>query len=1015
MARSFEGRGSEALYNAELYKLYEAIQHLLDMPETDAGPYAELQGALWLDRSSGGGDLKFRNNGVWENVFGDKFKIICEILSDTEPKNPVLGQLWLDNGILKYFSGVDWIPVKSVNVDTNINLSVFEQFLLIAPVEPAGKKVINPDHEIINGFIEEVFQTTTPKQQYILTKGECSTQGLGVKVYVNGNRLPKTYYQIINSLVIEITETLGESPAGEENIITIIYQNNKSEVSIDATHSQFLIPSVDLDRVFINGYHDIPTSFYEECNVPIPNDIIFSTISNIALEYPTDDMINKSIAAVHVNPKKLTNITKKMIKINNNGFIPVVEWNTEFYAVKDGICKLLTKKPIAEYTATSNGIILSQDIVNKYDFIYAITYEFDSASTGIGELYKNVVILNNNSSIYIGEVEDPSTISVFTQGLYLDPVGNYEYDNGYINIKLPGMLDIGIIVWPKKETGTLIDFNNDGKGVITTNLIFEKPLIMVYGFTLTQDFKVLNKSDYTIEQDPNGTIKFILSESFNQPGLKYAIVETKTYDIYGDVEEDMIISSGTIIEDINGELYVNLIKTNADGTESPITNLDTLENVILFANGLLIAKNDVEIDTANGRIYIKNHNFIAGMDYTLLRDDKGRYIHSNKVSFNTLPLPHKSDATLVYIENQLLTDANDLYSTYLPTKAYNGEVKLIINDNIETWYIYNNGWQKVTENDLLNKLDTLVSNYMSDEHAISILKKFGEVECVYYSYTYANSIEYPLLVGNIRTSVNKTDYRVAFNHLYPYGHNSLAIWQNGLRQYPNLNGTKYAPDGIYELADISPGYFRVAEPIDGIIFYVVEKPEAGEKSTCNQQILTENDLVQGTNNLIFNTNINLAAGNVRLFISGLRQPESVYKIIDSHTILIDGEILCGSNFPISKEVFNNQLIEIVRTYPDTILIESRSDYNLKEITLPIRYDGQNEFLVRTYNKDNPLKGGDSLPESIINSKDFIMIYINGLAYGKNYTINKEKQSIILNDTEYCSKLTSNDFITFEWR
>ena len=665
------------------------------MPETDAGPYAELQGALWLDRSSGGGDLKFRNNGVWENVFGDKFKIICEILNDTEPKNPVLGQLWLDNGILKYFSGVDWIPVKSVNVDTNINLSVFEQFLLIAPVEAAGKKVINPEHEIINGFIEEVFQTTTPKQQYILEKGECSTQGLGVEVYINGNRLPNTYYQIINSIVIEIIETLGESPEGENNIITINYQNNRQELSIDETHCQFLVPSVDLDRVFINGYHDIPTSFYEDCKVDIPNDVIFSTISNIALEYPTDDMVNKSIAAVHVNPKKLTNITKKVIKINNNGFIPVTEWNTEFYAIKDGVCKLITKKPIAEYTATSNGIILSQDIVNKYDFIYAITYEFDSASTGIGELYKNVVILNNSSSIYIGELEDPNTISVFTQGLYLDPEGNYEYKNGYINIKLPGMLDIGIIVWPKKETGTLIDFNEDGKGVITSNLTFEKPLIMVYGFTLTQDFKVLNKSDYTIEQDPNGTIKFILSEKFNQPGLKYAIVETITYDLYGDIDEDMFIDSGTIIEDIDGELYIDLIDTiKDDGTETYITDLETLENVILFTNGLLIAKNDVEIDTANGRIYIKNHNFEAGMDYTLLRDDKGRYIHSNKVSFNTLPLPHKSDATLVYIENQLLTDANDLYSTYLPTKAYNGEVKLIINDNIETWYIYNNGWQK---------------------------------------------------------------------------------------------------------------------------------------------------------------------------------------------------------------------------------------------------------------------------------------------------------------------------------
>ena len=1025
MARSFDGRGSEKLYNEELYKLYEILQHFLDIPDTSAGPAASLDGALWLDRSTGTGELKFKNNDQWLTVFGDKFKMICEILSDTEPDKPIAGQLWLDNGVLKYYSGVDWIPVKSVNIDTEFNLSAFEQFLIISPIKPAGKIVINPEGSIINDLIEETFKTDNVLMTYTLTKGECASTGKTVNVFVNGCKLPKDYYEIIDSTHIRINDIIGT--AMDNNVVTIDYKNNQSTTTIDTTYSQFLLPQVNLDRVFINGFHDIPSSFYEDCGKEVPENILLNTISNIALEYPTDDMENKSLAAVHVNPKKLTKITKYLFKINSDGYIPLTEYNTEFYAIKDGISKFLVKKPTADYEANSTGIILSQDIINSFDFVYAIVYEFDNAATGTGSLTKGVINLSKETSIYIGYVEDPEMISVFVQGLYLDPENNYTYDNGYIMFKLETNMDIGVIIWPKKETGTIVNFNEDGNAVIKPNKSYNHPLVMVYGLTLNEDYNdKIMLADYEIHTDENGEVTYIL-KNVNKPNLKYAIVETLSYDINGDIEENMFVDSGIVKKDTDGSIYIDLLETDEEGNyvlgpdnkEIEKTDLSTLSNVIVFANGILIAKNDVDVDTVNGRITIKNNNFVEGMDYTLLRDDNERYIFSNIISFNTIPIKTKSDATLVYIQNQLLTDANSLYTTYLPTTGcYNGEIKLLIDGEDQTWYIYNHGWKKIEDENLIKKLEDNTLNYVSDEHSISILKNYGNIECVYYSYQYANSIEYKLLTGNIRTVEGKRDYRVAYNHIYPYGHNSLFIWQNGLRQIPNQHGTKNEPDGIYELAggsDALPGYFRVPQSINGSIFYVVEKPENTETKSCEYQVLTTDDIVEGSNNFMFKTNINLAAGNIRLFISGIRQPESAYKVIDSHTFIIDGKILCGKDFPEENVYVNGKLKKIIREHPDTILIETRPDYNLKEKTIKVRYNGQNEFLVKAINPEDPIKGGDSLPQSIINSNDFVMIYINGLAYGKNYTIDKDKQSIILNDKAVCKNLTKNDSIIFEWR
>ena len=105
--RSFNGRQGEQIYNKELYTLYEILKHFLDVPDNPSiGPKSNLEeaGALWLDMQSNPGysHLMYKDkNNKWKPIFDDWFKIIKEIKSQEEPRQPEEGQLWIDkNGVL---------------------------------------------------------------------------------------------------------------------------------------------------------------------------------------------------------------------------------------------------------------------------------------------------------------------------------------------------------------------------------------------------------------------------------------------------------------------------------------------------------------------------------------------------------------------------------------------------------------------------------------------------------------------------------------------------------------------------------------------------------------------------------------------------------------------------------------------------------------------------------------------------------------------------------------------------
>ena len=58
---------------------------------------------------------------------------------------------------------------------------------------------------------------------------------------------------------------------------------------------------------------------------------------------------------------------------------------------------------------------------------------------------------------------------------------------------------------------------------------------------------------------------------------------------------------------------------------------------------------------------------------------------------------------------------------------------------------------------------------------------------------------------------------------------------------------------------------------------------------------------------------------------------------------------------------------------------------------------------------------DNLPEELFRTKDRVMIYINGLAYGKDYKIEENKIKLVNSEITKLLGNSKRDIITFEWR
>lgn len=894
------GRQSEQLYNEELFKLYESIRHLLEIPENDkSGPDAKLHGALWLNLATN--ELNYYNKELnqWEIIFRDKFRIVDRLMDQFPPDRPVYGQLWINQDVLMFYDGSQWKPIKALMQDgSQINLATFEDFLIMSPLHPPGNLVINDG-------------TTSNK-------------------------------------------------------------------------SQFLVPNTKAGKLFINREY---RNDYEEINA-------------VTIQYPKQDLIGKTPSWVHVNPGKLTSIKKRLFKIDKESHhIPVSAYNTEFYGFKRDSAFGYFLRPggnddDGEYMVHPEGIYLSYNAAQNFDYVLAITYEFSWIKSS-GRLTRTNT-KRNASSYYVGGFGGP--INVFVEGYDLENK-YYYYDalTKVVNITDPNMnenLEVSFFRSIMREYGLIRERTLDGKGIIKLRYKYKNPLVFVNGQALHSSL-----GDVEINDD-----KILVAGA--RRDMSYCVMELEgSYQKDGGEHEayNMFLESGRVSQVINnqGIIYISNFKEKVPEDEG----------LVLFVDGLLCKKEDVIRNYEEG--YITVNGLQKGQEYILLHDKFHNLLYDEN-KLQAALVTGKTDESLVFMNNLLICNDTAIVTSKTMEEeaevAAHGELKLFLDPTddgmqgeFKIWSEYDKAWVDCDEA-TIDAVKKIAFSYENGLHNISLnidydVNDYFEV----YAYNFANTIEKPLIINSFYV---EDEAEIEIDSHFVHGSNSLQVFLDGVRQYPSV---------IRERADGSGFAFVDPEtdelvPVTGKITYIIEHPEGGANQTCTRQELDHRHVLNGTSN-VYRTDISLYPGRVTVYVSGLRQPKESYVILDNHTIMFKDKetqlIGAENNFPVKHiRKDDGSVVEVEHKVEDRILIEVRQEFQRQERTITIT--DPNTFDINVEEHD--------LPKEILEAADEILIFFNGVFSGLRnnlgYVKDRNKGVITILDGSYVEMMNHDPLYKF---
>ena len=1027
--RSFSGRQGEQVYNQELYTLYEILKHFLDTPDNSdpkVGPQSGLEkpGALWLDRQNkpGYAHVMYRDGDkTWKPIFDDWFKIIKEIRNESEPNNPQNGQLWIDeNGILNWYNGSVFVPIKSQIADSiDFNSNTFENFLLLDPLKMTGGHLVdNFKHmaQLANGITE-----WKPRTLY----------KLGQVVYYTDTAGETLFYEFTDAIIGWSTDMHLSSSTFQGDL------DGQYLVKVDLK-TQYLIPSEILDKLFIDGHYASKGTY--------------DRLSDVCIQLSMSLYEGKTVAAVHVNPVALKNIKKKIVKIEKEptkssdyGIIRVGPENTEYYGFVNGFGQLLYK---GEHYHISDGLVcLTTNAIMSFDFVYCITYEFETKVKTKGCLYKDTVSLSGQTCISIGQIDPSDKLVVFADGLCLEDF-YYSYDyrdssglvkfKGYdeygnivddadkiatpliedtsniaimrfqkktnLNVFTPDMIE-GVVENPygTQLEGTYIDENGKTKYIISIpyDESFERPLVFVQGPTLE-----MSLGDFSIKRG-NIIVKDAL------PGAAYYIVDAVKNNGY-----DSFVDSGFI--DSSCKIIVNDIELLTEECQP-----------ILFVDGLFVSTKDIDLSEPG---FITTYGLTEGQRYLLLKDkvdSSNQLLFDGTIKSTTIPLSNEIDDAVVFIENTAVIDGGACTTTSISTDgAIHNEVRLIVTGLNEEWCYFNkntNNWKAIKDKDFLDLLNMSISGYSINDKTISILQYFGDVNCTYYAYRFADNIEEPLIKGYTDTWEEidgELFYRLNSEHSYSFDQNALSVWINGVRQNVKehyIVESANDANGVYQKTVYG---FIVPKPTDEkgnelsvkpTAFYIIERPENSEYKACISEYIS-NPVSAGT--YITNSTL-LVPGIPRVFVDGYRQPMDSYVISNMNTITLLEPLVTDENNKVIIVDKNNNIKPIEVESRSSILVEVRQDYTLKEKTITLTEEVMPYVIqggTAVFNSSMVFANDHILPIDLFSAKTSeICVYINGAAYGMNISKMQIDNTIMLNSVETNKLLKAGDRITFEWR
>lgn len=1046
-----QGRGSEQLLNEELYSIFLTTKDLNpDLYDQErlvgekAVPDNIVHGALWRkDRTN---ELKYydANKKQWINVYDNKFQLIEHLVDESTPADPIKGQLWIYNGILLYFDGKEWKPIKSIPAtDAQFNESAFSDFAFVSPLASVGNVVIA---SLENGDV----------QRY-------------------ENKLMTGYQKSKQDVVTEDTEW---DHTWQDSFIDPV----KKKLVDDNHRTQYVIPSVLNDRVFIES--------------TLVDD--YEKVSSVCFQYPTVKTDNKILSALHINHQKVSNITKRLFKINKddsrtNAIVECDPTHTEFYGFRSGnrygdhlypyvdkeidvgitnsTARTTTNtvgiKPIDEINKRSNPdlnydepenvvvanrdrivdssmkddpdhrfgdyavmhkkIALNYRTVQKYDYILAISYEYNWIN------YTGTLKKLNNGNLFQGfHIPDlPESINLFFDGLMLE---ERFYDTDLKNnlVKLEDKIykedEVHVFKNFTKDYGYIVETNLDNYGIISLHKKFKSPLVFVAGELIHPTFGGLIYKDDKIfvprakvnmpwtvieafipgEDNPyaEGTVNFdsnIIKGTdrlLNKGNRNY---DWDANEYYNDGSKSLIIQEGQLSHNGQNVIYYN-----------PAVLKDT-DSVIFFLDGMLINPKNIVWNKEFNYLTVKDGLF-PGQKYLLLRDPDDRLIDSANL-VDTYYTGTVSES-LVYVNGKLICNQQPLISPVnekdRSITAGDGEVVLFMPDDeaqvssVKIWDTYKHEWRLATTQELKD-VKLICTSYENSITSVKIKTPVLPEDSVnIYSFKFAGYSENRIRIGDFKRGETDTEgltYLLEFDKYAPRM-NSLTVFRNGVRQVLDSDYVE-SEDGKSIKFLWPAGSIKAHEKIH----YTIETSDTNRNKVMDVVVLDNNDSI-GTNvyKIPDKSDLQLYPGRLVVYRNGVRLPDNEWTLLGNKTIQIiktDRPYIgtTKSNFP-RETYFKEELdytYEIEHHYPDRLIIEIRQDYGRKEATFLSKYNRIPEYPIKDYDID-PL---------ILESKDEVLFYINGLFTGlsrnmdKGYLLNKYKSCITFMDPKIAAMIATD--------
>ena len=749
---------------------------------------------------------------------------------------------------------------------------------------------------------------------------------------------------------------------------------------MDSVNGQktFLVPYEKSGKLFDNGAFIHPSSDK------------YTPASEVSVTYKTSSTDNNE-SWVHVNANKLFKTEKRLIKVNKTGNNPYIingifDRNTEFYFLdNNGLGTLMFSKKADnnnyDYISFDKGIELTSSRAKAADYIYSVSYVFyDTARPG--KLIRQDFSIGQATEIYVGQLAKKPMI--FLDGLYLEQ-SKYDYNptkgSVQINDTVINPMDMMAVVFQDIESSGEKAINNitgpgtDTKvGTFTNAQHFKKPLAFVSGVMGTN---IVSPEEISFD----GTSLVI--KNFG-PGVaspvKVMVVEA----------DNMYICHGTL--DSNNAVHNTAISDIPD------------DKYLLFVDGILVSSRD--LDVSEGQIRVANAK--QGQQFVLLKiqnNENTALSFDSKIMNFTLAIKNEdgtlynecNDAT-IYANGKLVAMEDALAKSSLPVLGTTGQivkVKASNSDSVYHYYSWNDdkaNWDLITDNTLINKVETMTKGAFSSGSIMLNSAGLENTKGTFYAYSFANSIEEPLLKGKRTISADRTEYAVNVEHGFNIGQNAFSAYLDGVL-CPNIVESTNTGKFIVPQLEGPQG----TNPYDATLTYFIERPEKNELKSCERQLLTAANRNTDYINA-YNTTISLIPGVVSVYVNGVRLESNDYSIIDPNTIIINESIVGSQNNynPNNQDTWKQYIVyDKTNQYTincersDEILIEVRQDYSLKSQTIPARFAGQRSF----YMDD------DGLPKSLILTQDIIKIYLDGILYDGEYILNKDNGSIILLDPD----------------